>query len=420
MSAITKYLINLTWAMLLCSYGHGQTLVSGAQVLAAARLEPNYTLQSEHLAYLDAHRPNLPYLDQVSLRTETDRFDPDRQEYAIRFSMNSLSEVSKENTLQDITATSKAEVQRLYLHESLLRRYQGLASYYYLVQRLAVEKQLADVYAGRAGVLKKKGMLDLDVDVDELIKNDFDRDKLDLDIAEDESMLTYVVKALQTASPSISGDWVPDTTGFINIPLISLQLSQWSDSVSNHPQFAIKQVKSSVLDAEYAVERAKSNQILDFVQLRYANVPYVQDINRELSVGLSLYLPFNGGSHLKMEELLVEKNEAEQNMLLYQNDMTDRIQQARLKIEVLLHQYEVAQKQLEASGDRFILDPGNVPMEEGAVIVLSARELQLKRQLNLLTIEDQIFEQYIRLLDLTGRLSASPAVNYLSHELETY
>lgn len=420
MAKVTKYTFALWWALMVSCTCAGQSLISSSQLLAASRLEPSYTIQGQHLAYIDEVDPHLPYLNQISLRTQTDRFDPARQEYALRFSVNGLSEISRASQLQMSDAASKASLQRLYLQESLLQRYQGIAAYHYLLQRLSVEKELQQLYADKTKVLKKRGLLDVETDVDELIKNEFDLDRIDLDIVQDESRLDYTIEVMKSTTPSIEGDWVPDTTGFITLPQIEVQLSQFSDTINNHPQMAIRQAKASEIDAEYALEKAKSNQVLDFVQVRYANVPNLQDLNRELSLGFSFLMPFNGSSHLKMKELLIEKDEANQNILLYQNDLNDRTTRARLKLESLLRQYHLAEKQLEEHQNRFNLDESLLPMEDAALLLISARELQLRRRLNLLSLENDIMDQYIGLLDLTGMLSAIPSVNYLSSNLETY
>lgn len=420
MAEVMKYTFALWCAILLHGLCTGQALISSSQLLAASRLEPAYTIQGQHLTYIDDVDPHLPYINQISLRTQTDRFDPARQEYALRFNFNGLGEIAKTNEAQQSDVSSKAGLQRLYLQESLLRRYEGLASYHYRLRRLTVERALKQLFTDKANVLKKSGQLDGETDVDEFIKNEFDLDQIDLDIAEDESSLDYNLELMKSSTPSIPGEWLPDTTGFITIAQIEVQLSQIPDTITNHPQLAIRQAKAGEIDAEYALEKAKSNQVLDFVQLRYANIPNLQDLQREFSLGFSFLMPFNGTSQLKMKELLIEKDEAYQNMLLYQNDLNERMTRAHLKLEALLRQYHLAEKKLEEHQNQFNLDEGLLPMGDAALLLLSARELQLKRQLNLLSLENDIMDEYIGLLDLTGMLSAMPSVNYLSASFETY
>ena len=57
---------------------------------------------------------------------------------------------------------------------------------------------------------------------------------------------------------------------------------------------------------------------------------------------------------------------------------------------------------------------------DGPMTLLNARELQLKRESNLLGIEHDILEQYLKILDWTGQLSAEPSINYLSKELSAF
>ena len=78
---------------------HGQTLVRSQTLLAGARQDPAVTLQGEHLDLVQQANLRLPLIEQVSLRTETDRFQLQRQEYLSRLSINGLREIKQQNLL---------------------------------------------------------------------------------------------------------------------------------------------------------------------------------------------------------------------------------------------------------------------------------------------------------------------------------
>jgi hypothetical protein len=65
-----------------------QTLLSSNSILASAREDIKPGLQHQHLQYIEETNRGLPFVERILIRTETDRFDVDRQEYLARMSVN--------------------------------------------------------------------------------------------------------------------------------------------------------------------------------------------------------------------------------------------------------------------------------------------------------------------------------------------
>jgi hypothetical protein len=220
-------------------------------------------------------------------------------------------------------------------------------------------------------------------------------------------------------TPIASGEWQLDTVNFITPVQMELIVDQIPDTITVNPNLEQKQNKIEEINAEYDLEKAKSNQMLDFMQLRYAG--RVDDpIDQDLSFGVGFILPFKGSSRVKMGELLIDKNNADQNVRLYQNNLVRQITIARQKVSSLGLRYRLAQKQWEDSQAKFTLEQSEVFQTTDPLTLLNAREMQLKRQLGLLDIQRDMLEQFLKILDWSGYISAAPQVNYLSTNLETY
>jgi hypothetical protein len=214
-------------------------------------------------------------------------------------------------------------------------------------------------------------------------------------------------------------DWQIDTSGYITPEQIEIIIAELPQSISQNPQIAEKQAKLNQIDAAYNYERAKSNQVFDFFQVRYANLPFAQ-LERELSVGIALNLPFRGSSRVNMAELSIDKNTAGQNMQLYMDELNRQVASGRLQVASLGQRYRLARQQWQESQARFTLEHPANTQTEGPMTLLNARELQLRREMNLLDIERDIMDQYLKILDLTGQLSGEPSINYLSEKLSAY
>lgn len=397
----------------------GQSLVSSGNILAGARHDLVLDLHRQHLSYWQQTMRTLPFVDQISLRTETDRFELNRQEYLARVMVNGLDEIHKRRLLQETEFASEKVMQRVYWHEALLERYEAVASYRHLLYKLENLRELRIVFEDKLIVLKKLAALNAGADLDDLIKTEFELDELVLKISESEGHLEQWEQVIQIMTSGADANWQLDTSGFITPAQIEIVVAEIPESTIQNPQIAEIQARIDQIGAEFNFEKAQSNQILDFFQVRYASIPFAQ-LNRELSVGIALNLPFKGSSRVNMSELSIDKNAADQNMELHLAEMKSQLSISRLHVASLGKRFRLAQEQWQDSQARFTLEGYTNTETESPMILLNTRELQLKRQMTGLDIEREIMEQYINILNWTGRLSEEPPVNYLSKNLGTY
>ncbi len=413
-----------TWIFLLLLLGctgtlPAQTLISGGTILATAGQALAVDLQGRQLDFIRQNNQNLPFLEQIGLRTETDRFELRRQEYLARINVNGILEMREQRRFQRSDLAVEESRQRLYFHEALLERYQTLTGYYLTQRELALHLQLRQVYDDQVLVLQKMAALNTGVDVTDLIKAEYDRDELVLKIAESESRLEQLRKSIQLFLPDATGNWQLDTTAFIQPGSIEQVVAQLPQTVLQNPEVAEKEAEINRIDAEYALEKAQSQQMLDFFQIRHHNRPE-EGFNRAFSVGFGINLPYKGSTRVKTSALKIEKNAAGQELQLYLNDLANQMAADRQQISVLARRHRQAQQQWLDSQARYTLEQSGTARDAGPLPLLEAREGQLKRQVALLGIEFSLFENYLQLLDRSGILSNTPLVNYLSSGLPAF
>jgi len=400
-------------------YCHGQSTLSSGVILASARQDMTLDLQSQRLKYIEDNNRKLPFVEEISIRTETDRFNIDRQQYLARFSVNGWSEMHHVNEVHAMELTAEEKMQRVYLHEALVDRYQAVASFQQVQRELNLQKELLLVYEDKVSVLKKQAAYNVKSDLDELIKTEFDVDEQALKINEFEDQLDQLRQLIGMLADTATGDWQLDTLNFITPAQMELVIAQVPDTVIQNPTLEQKQNKIEQIGAEYDLEKTQSNKVLDFLQFRYAGRPN-DPFDQDFSVGVSLLIPYKGSSRVKMGELLIEKNNADQNVQLYQHTLNRQLILSRQKVKTLAQRYRLAEQQWKDSQARFTLEQSAISQSEGPLTLLNAKEMQLKRQLGLLDIQRDMLEQYLKILDWSGYISAAPPVNYLSSNLDTF
>jgi hypothetical protein len=152
--------INIRWISLsigigLFISGYGQSQLSSAMILASAREDLSLDMQKQRLQYTEDISRSLPFVEQISVRTETDRLNIDRQEYLARVSVNGWSEMRHLNELHSIELTAEQKMNNVLLHEALVDRYEAIASMHQGLQVLSLQSDLLLVYQDKVTVLKK-------------------------------------------------------------------------------------------------------------------------------------------------------------------------------------------------------------------------------------------------------------------------
>lgn len=404
---------------LLAAVAPAQTLVSSGSVLASARQDPAVLQQTQQIALIQQTNLRLPFVEQVGLRTETDRFELRRQEYLTRVSVNGIKEMNSQRRLQSSNLNLEESKAQVLLHEALLERYHILTEYRHAQREQDLRRQLALVFEDKIQVLQTLARLNADADLEEIVKAEYDRDEQSLKIAATESRLEQLrLMIQQTVQPSTTR-WQLDTSDFISPQQVERVIGELPPSGLQNPELAEKQAKINQLDAEYRLKKAQSQQMLDFFQMRYANRPD-EPFNRDLSVGVGINLPYKGSARLNTNTLKIEQNAATQGVQRYQADLAQWIEMARRQITALSQRLQLAKQQWQDSQARFSLGQSAAAGSLGPMPLLKARELQIQRELNLLDIERDMFSQYLKILDWTGHLSDTPAVNYLSANLDPY
>ncbi len=396
-----------------------QPLISSGAVLASAHRDLSVDLQGKQLDFIQKNQRNLPFVDQVGVRTETDRFELRRQEYLARVNVNGIGEMRQQRRLLQAEQLEEESRLRIFLHEALLERCQILAASYLAQRRLALQQQMRLVYDDRINVLQRMAAADAGADVTDLIKAEYDRDELTLSIAETEGQLQHYRQMIGLYLTGTDETGQLDTAGFIQAPDIAQVVTAFPETGFRHPELDEKQADIGRIDAEYALEKARARQMLDFFQARHHNRPE-EGFNRAFSVSLGLNLPYKGSSRVKMSELKIEKNAAANELQMITAELNRQTADYRRKIGVLAGQYRVAQQQWQNSQARFTLEQAGLLREAGPLPLLEAREGQLKRQFNLLDIESEIMENYLEILDRGGFLSQPPLINYLASGLPRF
>jgi hypothetical protein len=390
---------------------NAQNRIKPEQVLGLAFKDAEVVAAQNTADFQRQINAKLPFLDQISVRTQTRRSDIYQQDYQTRISVNGVKEQSAYRKMQasEIAVVEANKLERL--HYALYDRYLQLADYYAIAKEIPLQESLLLVYLDKIKLLENMAIYAVDTDPESLMKAEFDRDELELKIKENRLALLEK-SALFSNIPKSD----VDTLGWVSLPQMS-QTLLLTDTVF-HPSSKEETAKIARINAEAELEKARGAQILDYFQLRYTNRPG-EPFRNDYSVGMGINIPYNGSRNARKTLLQIEQYAAEQDLQTLQLQCSAAIQKSKLQFFNAQSLHVSIKTQIQKAGQRYNLKEVAAADNDGIVTVLLNSEFQLRRQLKLLSMEKEMTEKYLQILFLSGRLSEIPLVNYLSSTKNT-
>jgi len=247
----------------------------------------------------------LPWIEEINVRSETRDWRLREQRYALRISPVTLRERRASSKLYN---SWQQEIEYLKLEEI----YDKVASIHedwvkqdFISRRITIlEKELA-ILADVEKVAAKSSAINAN-NLDDLIATRTRIATLNNSINLQNIQRQSTIDKL---SQSVNGEYIilPDT---INLSAYqnAIQVSLVTESGPNMSQGDI--IDLQTIQHEEELEKAEQNRVLDFLALEYRG-PHDIELERRVSMGVSLNLPFFGANNLSLAKLKVEREKEE-------------------------------------------------------------------------------------------------------------
>lgn len=390
-------------------------VASTASILSSAQSEEAVRLAERMTSFLQNTSHEMPRIQELEFRTETDEFQVGQQEYLFRLSPNTTKMRRAQRGLHQQHIVLTQQEQLLLINDALEDRYEALVEWKQLQEKEEILEALEVLYADRVNVLTKSATWP-DFDPEDLI----DAEAEAQEIAFERLTVSGKMQQLAVEFGQFGGNTesvTPDTAQWISLARIAGLLQTSGDSISNHPLLMRREANIGMVQQEYALERAATSRWLDFVQARYGGNDNVL-FKEVFSVGVGFKLPLKGDKKLDLNELELEQIEEENRYQLLQSQLLQQAEAWKGQLLQLLQQHQLLQTQIANSQSTPILERYRQLDDANPLTLLKMREVQLKKALQLQDVRYRIYRAYIQWLDVSGRMIALPLKNYLSEGLE--
>ena len=359
-------------------------------------------------SYSRRQRVRLPWIESYEYRTETNEFDPERQEHALRLSPSSPGLQRARSRLAEHYQNKRSVAEAFYRHDRIEAAFQDWKDLYVGSQQLRRYNQLEAILADRLTVRQKQ-----------LQTQDGDVKKL-LDMRE-----RYNDVRVQRYELELSTQRLRERLGLENTEIdfndmaaaeqILLRLEGDTTTVRD-PDLMEYRYDRELLDRELALEKAEKRQYLDFVQVRYRG-PHDEVWDERVQLRLGFALPTSGGRNLKMEEIRLEQEELAREQQVRRALLTKRATELRRTLRDRIRVYQTFEQIKDEEIEELRKVAQALTQRQGSDpdLLLKLNEETKQLQLDKLDRLEDIYDTYLDYLALTGELFAEPLQNYLAN-----
>lgn len=380
--------------------------------------------QKDIIDYLEGSSANMPVVDDIEARIRNRAFEFDKQRYTLRVEPRGLGETRASKDYYKATIKHQKQKKDVLEHELLTDRYTFIIELlnYQAMHRL--HNELTTIYEDRIKVLQNQ-VEGTKVDLSDIIKAE---DKLTRFKFENIERERRIKKMEAKIAKDLKEDGLTtfDTTGFIDIESISKEIDTVSFTIDkNNVYLKYDRLDFQRAKSRYNLETSEGRQFLSFFEFSYDHGSWVDeldrrndgkeyDFNRAYLMEIGVRIPYINVDRHDIHRRKMNYLKAKEDCKDLERTLKGRLEKDVEDIRLLVSQYTFLKARgddvdAESSLKKYLEMDGVDPL-----ILLSIREGIIKNEIELEKIKFDIFRNYIRLLDTSGRISEKPLVNYLS------
>ncbi len=344
--------------------------------------------------------------------------------YGIVISPNSFGERRKQK-LYKLAQIGVFDAEKsVLLQQALLDRYQVVAELMFAPSLLRERAKLDSFFVQKQQILQKTIENGIDIKVKDLIDAENDRNALQNVQLDLENQIQFQQnKAQQLANENLQieeNNRIKISNIFEIINALMLQ------KTAENPIVPFKLAQLKLANANMKVEKSQNRQIFNFFQIYYQNtifeipIPDKQKSVNNFSVRVGLMFPIVGNNNFKVAQTGLQAQILSENVGVTQSLTQKNVVLQTEKLQNLKKSYELCSRQIEQSPIKKMLDNEKLLQQITLLEVVELRLIQQKLIVKRAEIEREIAAEYVRLLDLTGAMSASPLKNYFSKNLDIF
>lgn len=399
---------------LACSALHAQNTVTSTQLLTPSPNGKLSGLLQKNIEFLKNGNQSLPLIEKMEFRTETDELNLRRQEYVFRMSFNG----KKSRKVQDQLTQSSIQINELkdqLLQKEILEdRYEYIAEWFYIEQEIQSRQAEQIIHEDKLKVYQRMLTNTPEIDISNILKAEEDLQDIERDILQLNQKKQYIIQLLLPEEKNAKA--LVDTSNWVSLETMQRLLTEIKDQPVQNLEQALQLSQVNFAQLEYDLEKADGKRVFDFAQIKYAGRDKL-DFYREWSLGLGINIPTKSSNRVDINEAQLEIFQEEFQLAALELDIEEELILRYNQFENAMNEYELIKTQIVESELAKIYEKYRTISGVHPLTLLQLKENLLEKERDLIRLEKDCCLVFLEILELKGKLSTTPAVNYLSDDL---
>ncbi len=393
----------------------GQSYLNTSQIIRLhIKQNEGFMPYGENVKFLNQKKQGLPLLNEISLRTESDEFELEKQRYQARFKFNTAKErISNQRIIESKKERYQIR-QDAFLLNQLEEIYANLVDFYFIKQEIEYQEEELLILQDKKKIFQELLAQGQNFDVEKWLKNEENILELNSKLIKNRSVIAELKSLIQIDGEEnkefLFDDW-------LTINRLRLFVSDSTIKENLPPEYLINRIKEEEAKAEYQLEKSKANKWLDFVQFEYKGNDKLS-YNKEISLGAGIKIPLRAFHRVKMNDAYLEILESEYKSKIDEKKYSKSLATSFGNLQRLLVEYDLFQEYIQTQNIQETYDAYLGNLSISPLLLLNIKQILIDQEKTSISIEKEIFEKYVRLLGDSGVLIRSPLRNYLNAEFK--
>ena len=383
------------------------------KVLHTAFSETQVKFYEEKAKQLNQLDYKIPLVEEVEVRSETNDFDPRKQDFVVRVSTNNRAkrrayQLYHESVQHMTEMENESEILR-----ALTERYGLIIDYVYTQEIINVQSKIYRIAKDKVKLLKRMVALS-SFDIVELIQAEDDVYRIQRQLLNYENKMANLRAEIEQLTGE--SDIEIFKKEILRVQDIKELMTEISAERKTHPEIEIMSARHYNAMMEHEWEDSKSKFSLGFIQAKYGHDPE-NGFEENFSLGVGFNFPLKGSSRLDLNEKKISILDTQSKYLSIKQEFNHAENENLMQLNRMIQMHELLSKQINEGNAEYALNEYSKQSIATPISLIKLKELNVSNEMLLLEIEEEITISYLQYLYSSGIIGNKPYRNFLYRSL---
>lgn len=385
---------------------HAQT-IQMSDILNSVHHSDQLKAYQDKQKWMEKSAPNTPLLEKVEGRFQTDFAEESDRRYSLRFYPTGIGVTHASDQLYTIQLKTIQIQMQLFYQEQLKTGYALVLQVSKYEKMKKMKQRMVQIYNDKITALNQSA-LKPDTKLVKILEAEEDKTKYETGIIGIATKLSNARQQIEEMV-SVQASSAIELPELITVDKIRTFIQQKPEDLTQKENLTIElgSLKEKLAYWQYKIETCEDFKLINFIETSYQNGSD-DDLGEAVRLEFGFRFPFTKNNQPDINRRYMSYASEQNKTIALKERITNQIKTIMLEINGLIKQYDLIQKTKQKQRALQKQLSLKTPLLE-----VVWQEKYWCNEIDLLNAQYDIYEKYIDLLELTGKIGAKPEHNFL-------